>query len=83
MYNVIADCIFIISEAEPLTYKAILRIRILGGDFLNKSNQKDNGELQEVNLDLEWVYLLLKAKKAGIKAEEVRRFFNENSLQVM
>jgi len=50
---------------------------------LNKSNQKDNGELQEVNLDLEWVYLLLKAKKAGIKAEEVRRFFNENSLQVM
>ncbi|MDQ0196568.1 hypothetical protein J2T20_004980 [Paenibacillus wynnii] len=50
---------------------------------MDMSNQVDNGELREVDLDLEWVYLLLKAKKAGIKAEEVRQFFNERSLQVM
>ena len=47
------------------------------------SNQGDNVELQEVDLDLEWVYLLLKAKKAGINAQEIRQFFSEKSLQVM
>ncbi|NUU60293.1 DNA-binding anti-repressor SinI [Paenibacillus sp. JW14] len=39
--------------------------------------------MQTVDLDLEWVYLLLSAKKAGIKAEEIRRFFNEKALKAI
>ncbi|MFC3749356.1 MULTISPECIES: anti-repressor SinI family protein [Bacillales] len=50
---------------------------------MDKSNQGNNGELQTVDLDLEWVYLLLSAKKAGIKAEEIRRFFNEKALKAI
>ncbi|WP_229522110.1 anti-repressor SinI family protein [Paenibacillus monticola] len=50
---------------------------------MDKSNQGKNGELQTVDLDLEWVHLLLTAKKAGIKAEEIRRFFDEKALRVM
>ncbi|WP_189022585.1 anti-repressor SinI family protein [Paenibacillus albidus] len=47
------------------------------------SNQGNNGEQQTVDLDLEWVYLLLSAKKAGIEAEEVRSFFNRKALQAI
>ncbi|MCL6603451.1 MAG: anti-repressor SinI family protein [Paenibacillus sp.] len=50
---------------------------------MDKSNQVINEEIRGVDLDLEWVYLLLKAKKAGIKAEEIRQFFYERTLQVM
>lgn len=56
--------------------------KILGGDFLDKSNQ-GNDELQAVDLDLEWVYLLMSAKQAGIQADEIRRFFTEKALQAM
>ncbi|MBW4085491.1 DNA-binding anti-repressor SinI [Paenibacillus sp. S150] len=36
------------------------------------------------DLDLEWVYLLMSAKEAGIGAEEIRRFFSEKTaLQAM
>jgi hypothetical protein len=56
--------------------------KILGGDFLDKSNQ-GNDELQAVDLDLEWVYLLMSAKQAGIQADEIRRFFSEKALQAM
>ncbi len=36
------------------------------------------------DLDLEWVYLLMSAKKAGIDADEIRRFLREKSaLQAM
>jgi hypothetical protein len=56
--------------------------KILGGDFLDMSNQ-GNDELQAVDLDLEWVYLLMSAKQAGIQAEEIRRFFSEKALQAM
>ncbi|AWB47030.1 hypothetical protein DCC85_17800 [Paenibacillus sp. CAA11] len=45
--------------------------------FLDKSaqvvNLTNNLNLQH-DLDEEWVILLLKAKRAGIPAEEVRRF---------
>lgn len=47
---------------------------------MEKSNQGSNGELQTVDLDLEWVNLLMSAKKAGIEAEEIRRFFSERAL---
>lgn len=51
------------------------------------SNQGIEGELQAVDVDVEWVYLLMSAKKAGIKAEDVRQFLNHrekaSSLQVM
>lgn len=57
--------------------------KILGGDFLDKSNQGNSGELQTVDLDLEWVYLLMSAKNAGIQADEIRQFFNEKMLQAM
>ncbi|WP_379128182.1 anti-repressor SinI family protein [Paenibacillus sp. sgz500958] len=50
---------------------------------MDQSNQVDNGEVQLADLDLEWVYLLLKAKKAGILVNEIRQFFNEKSLQAM
>jgi hypothetical protein len=50
---------------------------------LDKSNQGNNGELQTVDLDLEWVYLLMSAKQAGIQADEIRQFFNEKTLQAM
>jgi len=50
---------------------------------LDKSNQANDGKLQMADLDLEWVYLLLKAKKAGINASDIRQFFNEKSLQAM
>jgi hypothetical protein len=56
--------------------------KILGGDFLDKSNQ-GNDELQAVDLDLEWVHLLMSAKQAGIQADEIRRFFTEKALQAM
>ncbi|KAA9001030.1 DNA-binding anti-repressor SinI [Paenibacillus spiritus] len=32
---------------------------------------------------MEWVHLLLKAKKQGIRAEEIRRFFNDRTLKAM
>ncbi|MHA6532248.1 anti-repressor SinI family protein [Paenibacillus sp. BAC0078] len=47
---------------------------------MEKSNQGNNGELQAVDLDLEWVHLLMSARKAGIGAEEIRRFFSEKAL---
>ncbi|WP_438493373.1 anti-repressor SinI family protein [Paenibacillus sp. IHBB 3054] len=50
---------------------------------MDKSNQGNNGELQTVDLDLEWVYLLMSAKQAGIKVDEIRQFFNEKTLQAM
>jgi hypothetical protein len=56
--------------------------KILGGDFLDMSNQ-GNDELQAVDLDLEWVHLLMSAKQAGIAAEEIRRFLSEKALQAM
>lgn len=56
--------------------------KILGGDFLDKSNQGKD-ELQAADLDLEWVYLLMSAKRAGIQADEIRRFFSEKALQAM
>lgn len=56
--------------------------QILGGDFLDKSNQ-GNDELRAVELDLEWVYLLMAAREAGIQAEEIRRFLSEKALQAM
>ncbi|MEK3796434.1 anti-repressor SinI family protein [Paenibacillus sp. FSL R7-0204] len=46
------------------------------------SNQ-GNDELQAVDLDLEWVHLLMSAKQAGITAEEIRRFLSEKALQAM
>ncbi|WNS41863.1 anti-repressor SinI family protein [Paenibacillus sp. MMS20-IR301] len=49
---------------------------------MDQSNQ-GNDELQAVDLDLEWVYLLMAAKRAGIQADEIRRFFNEKALQAM
>ncbi|WP_245648008.1 anti-repressor SinI family protein [Paenibacillus borealis] len=49
---------------------------------MDKSNQ-GNDELQAVDLDLEWVYLLMSAKQAGIQADEIRRFFTEKALQAM
>lgn len=42
---------------------------------MNKSNQGKVGEFQTADLDFEWVQLLLTAKRAGIRAEEIRRFF--------
>lgn len=50
---------------------------------MDKSIQGNNAEPQVIDLDLEWVHLLLTAKKAGIKADEIRRFFHEKTLQVM
>ncbi|WP_339225304.1 anti-repressor SinI family protein [Paenibacillus sp. FSL H8-0332] len=46
------------------------------------SNQGNN-ELQAVDLDLEWVDLLMSAKQAGIAAEDIRRFLSEKALQAM
>lgn len=57
--------------------------KILGGDFLNKSNQGKSGELQTLDLDMEWVHLLLKAKKQGIHADEIRRFLGDKTLKAM
>lgn len=57
--------------------------KILGGDFLNKSNQGNNGELQTVALDMEWVQLMLAAKKQGIHADEIRRFLGDKTLKAM
>ncbi|UQZ37522.1 hypothetical protein C2I18_13725 [Paenibacillus sp. PK3_47] len=39
--------------------------------------------MQTAELDLEWVYLLMSARNAGIKADEIRQFFNEKMLQAM
>lgn len=50
---------------------------------MDKSNQGDNGELQMADLDLEWVYLLMSAKQAGIQVDEIRQFFSEKTLQAM
>ncbi|MGN7764005.1 anti-repressor SinI family protein [Paenibacillus sp. 22594] len=51
---------------------------------MDKSNQGNDGELLMGDLDLEWVYLLMSAKKAGIGADEIRRFLSEKTtLQVM
>ncbi|WP_082452084.1 MULTISPECIES: anti-repressor SinI family protein [Paenibacillus] len=47
------------------------------------SNQGNDGELQAVDLDLEWVYLMMSAKKAGLKVDEIRQFLSEKTLQVM
>jgi hypothetical protein len=58
-------------------------VNFLGGDFLGKSNQGSNGEQQAIDLDVEWVDLLLAAKKAGIKADEIRRFFHEKAVRVV
>ncbi|WP_340020964.1 anti-repressor SinI family protein [Paenibacillus sp. FSL K6-1096] len=49
---------------------------------MDKSNQ-GNDELRAVELDLEWVYLLMAAREAGIQAEEIRRFLSEKALQAM
>lgn len=57
--------------------------KILGGDFLDKSSQGNVEEMQAVEVDLEWIYLLLTAKKAGIQADDIRRFFNDKAIQVM
>ncbi|AWV36536.1 hypothetical protein CD191_01985 [Paenibacillus odorifer] len=57
--------------------------KILGGDFLEKSNQGSNREQQFIDLDQEWVHLLLAAKKAGIKADEIRQFFHEKTVQIV
>ncbi|QWU18169.1 anti-repressor SinI family protein [Paenibacillus sophorae] len=32
---------------------------------------------------MEWVYLLLKAKKQGLQVDEIRRFFNDRTLKAM
>lgn len=50
---------------------------------MDKSIQGENVEQQRFELDLEWVHLLLTAKKAGIKVEEIRSFFHEKALKVM
>ncbi|MNN13743.1 Anti-repressor SinI [compost metagenome] len=50
---------------------------------MDKSNQGNDGELQMADLDLEWVYLLMLAKEAGIQADEIRQFFSEKALQAM
>ncbi|MNC18061.1 Anti-repressor SinI [compost metagenome] len=51
---------------------------------MDKSNQGNDGELLMGDLDLEWVYLLMSAKKAGIEADEIRRFLSEKTaLQAM
>lgn len=47
------------------------------------SNQGNDGELQSVDLDVEWVYLMMSAKKAGLKVDEIRQFLSEKTLQVM
>ncbi|CAH1213486.1 hypothetical protein PAECIP111892_03859 [Paenibacillus auburnensis] len=47
------------------------------------SNQGNDGELQAVDLDLEWVYLMMSAKKAGLKVDEIRQFLSQKTLQVM
>ncbi|SEU23939.1 Anti-repressor SinI [Paenibacillus sp. NFR01] len=36
-----------------------------------------------VDLDLEWVHLMISAKKAGLPVEEIRRFLHERALQAM
>ncbi|MNB76104.1 Anti-repressor SinI [compost metagenome] len=50
---------------------------------MNKSNQGNNGELQTVALDMEWVQLMLAAKKQGIHADEIRRFLGDKTLKAM
>ncbi|MBY0013803.1 anti-repressor SinI family protein [Paenibacillus typhae] len=50
---------------------------------MDKSNQGNVGELQTGDLDLEWVYLMMAARKAGLKVEEIRRFLSERALQAM
>ncbi|SEO41633.1 Anti-repressor SinI [Paenibacillus sophorae] len=50
---------------------------------MDKSNQGNIGELQTSELDMEWVYLLLKAKKQGLQVDEIRRFFNDRTLKAM
>jgi hypothetical protein len=45
---------------------------IIGGVFLEKSVQLDIKDL-----DAEWVYLLITARKLGLTIEEIRRFFYE------
>lgn len=49
---------------------------------MDKSNQGSNRE-QPMDLDVEWVHLLLAAKQAGIKADEIRQFFHERTVQVV
>nr|WP_144027065.1 anti-repressor SinI family protein [Paenibacillus sp. FSL R7-0273] len=39
--------------------------------------------MQTGDLDLEWVYLMMAARQAGLKAEEIRRFLSERALQAM
>lgn len=36
-----------------------------------------------MDLDAEWIHLMLAAKKAGIQAEEIRRFFAEQACRVI
>ncbi|WP_239004816.1 anti-repressor SinI family protein [Paenibacillus tepidiphilus] len=50
---------------------------------MKQSNQGNNGELRVADLDREWVYLLMAAKKMGIKAEDIREFLNGKTLQAM
>ncbi|WP_340006305.1 anti-repressor SinI family protein [Paenibacillus sp. FSL K6-0276] len=50
---------------------------------MDKSNQGSYREQQVIDLDVEWVHLLLAAKKAGIKTDEIRRFFHEKTVQAV
>ncbi|WP_081754788.1 anti-repressor SinI family protein [Paenibacillus durus] len=50
---------------------------------MDKSNQGNIGELQTSELDMEWVYLLLKAKKQGLQVDEIRQFFNDRTLKAI
>jgi DNA-binding transcriptional MerR regulator len=47
------------------------------------SNQGNDAEQQIAELDLEWVYLMMSAKKAGLRIEEIRQFLSERTLQAM
>lgn len=49
---------------------------------MDKSNQGSNRE-QQMDLDVEWVQLLLAAKQAGIRVEEIRQFFHEKTVRAV
>jgi len=50
---------------------------------LEQSNQGSNREVQVIDVDVEWVHLLQQAKRAGIQAEEIRRFFHDRTVQAV
>lgn len=50
---------------------------------MDKSNRGNNGERQMGDLDLEWVYLMISAKQAGLQVDEIRQFLSEKTLQAM